>query len=64
MLIALQIYVKHMSDLFVKALDPQLDRIAPKKNFQPQINCIGTRASICTISTKNTSRRYQKNTHR
>ena len=40
-----------MNELIVKALDPQLDRIAPKK-CQKQINCIWTRASICTISTK------------
>ena len=53
-----------MNDAFVKTLDPQLARITLKTIAKSLIYCIGTTASFCTISRKNTSGRYHKNTYR
>ena len=51
-----------MNDALVKALDPLLARIPPKKIAQ--IHCVETRVSYCTNSRNNISNRYHKNTHR
>ena len=52
-----------MNDALVKALDPQLARIALQKDRKPQINCIGTTFFICTISRKITPRRHYTYTY-
>ena len=52
-----------MKDALLKALDPQLARIALKKIANPKSTALKPQFPFAQLVKKNTSRRYHKNTH-